>query len=354
MTRYFVRSFAEKDVSYKKGLANFRSAIGTFAYTPEGLVVQHILKGIELALETQTQLFVLFDHAKYLGCCLLGEQFSLHTATGWVEPEDADSLAITLATISSHESSLESLAAMLSELRLLDGSESMQVQTTDIDTPAKLARLLGMLNIASQSEETIKGLESEISHLSYKPTMYSIVLDKLTWLLEMLTIKKDDPYPADMPVYFPPGQLPKFSNRNFALFCAFGSRAPSFWASKGVEYVVPSMTDPDPLSAIPENGTMSMPVIVIGSKLPHVACDEWRKVASSKKIKFDANERSKESRAYVYKAAGRNDLWRVLRETVGTLTPRKKDSRGRDDDEDEDMSAPVAKKGKKSFSDLFG
>jgi len=93
MANLSFRNFSGPEADAQRGYQAFHSAINTFAYTPEGLILRHIFKGIVLALDMQTQLFCLFDRSRYLGFCLLGDLFAIHSAIGWVLPSDADSLA---------------------------------------------------------------------------------------------------------------------------------------------------------------------------------------------------------------------------------------------------------------------
>jgi len=352
ITRLFFRNFANTDASLKEACKTFRSNIGTFAYTPQGLVLQHLLKGIDLSLDTQTQLFAMFDGDRYLGFCLLGGGFSIHTATGWVEPLEPSVLAEHLMELSTHRSRLESVATRLSHIAQNEGGH-VQVQAEDIDTGLKLARMLGRLDISGVNEGALQDLEKDISHLSFRPKYRTSSLEHIIELLERLTIRREEALPADLPVYFPPGQLHRFGSHDFTLLCSFGSRAPSLWSSKGTEYSIYPKSEPDHLSVARDNGEKALPVIIVGMKVPHVAADEWKKVLGSKKMRFDVQERAKEARNLVFKGKGRDDLWDAIRRTVGevTVAQDKGKKRAREDD---DVSGGASKKSRVvNFDEIF-
>jgi len=317
-SEFFFRNFSRnEEPNAKAGYDFFRTNINTFAYTPEGMIVQHIFQGIRLALETQTQLYVLMDHGRYLGFCLLGGAWSAYIGRGWIGPVDHKTLASHLRTLWTHDGVIEQLAKGLSNMKPKDG---IQISYTSamINTPVALGNALSKIDLGSVLAPDLDKLRVLLKHLAFEKYPYKpLTHENVVWAFQELAKESHEPLPEDIPQFFPIAELALFARRDFRILAAFGSRAPSLWSPSGRNFSVPSVESLDPQSAEnPETKKKVMEMLVVSSKFPDLALKDWDIALNHRAVRFDVNERSKVSRCLVFKDKNRDTLWAQLRMTM--------------------------------------
>jgi hypothetical protein len=264
------------------------------------------MKGIELALETQTQLFLLIENKNYLGFNLLGGANFLFVHNDWWVPLTRKELQYTnLSCIMSQSTSKAVVADLIQELPRREDSGA-QILLEDIDTSLKLARQLGNLKLGEKGhEETEKRLAEALKGLNFGDSYKSVTsVSHIVKAIEMLTGKTE--IPEDLPVYIPSDKIANFRDPRFAVFCSFGSRSISFFASSGKTY--PLVKDEgdnvkDQLAAtekVNEKDVKVMEKVVVSVKPPHQCFSDWERMLSEKAMKWDVKERAKEARCCVF------------------------------------------------------
>jgi hypothetical protein len=290
----------------RDGYKEFRASITPFLYTAEGLVVQHIMKGIELALETQTQLFLLIENKNYLGFNLLGGANFMFVNNDWWIPLTRKELQFTnLSCIMSQSTSKAVIADLIQELPRKEDPDR-QILLEDIDTSLKLSRQLANLKLGEKGfEETEKRLTEALKGLHFGDSYKSVTsISHIVKAVEMLTGKAE--IPEDLPVYIPSDRIVHFRDPRFAVFCSFGSRSISFYAASGKSY--PLVKDEgdnikDQITAtekIGEKDVRIMEKVVVGVKPPHQCLGDWEKMLADKSLRWDVKERAKEARCCVF------------------------------------------------------
>jgi len=83
-----------------------RSACGDMAGTDQGLILAHISKVIELAIQSQTRPFLVIQYGVYQGAYLCGSGFIMTLNQVVYRPSPHDSLMESLSLISGHTNSL--------------------------------------------------------------------------------------------------------------------------------------------------------------------------------------------------------------------------------------------------------
>lgn len=314
----FFRLLGDPENSAKAGWRVFKRTINSFANTEEGLVMAHILKGIDLSLQTQTQLFVLIDHGSYLGFVLLGARFSVFSNSTWYKPVSAEKLTETLKELVTHESALEKIAELFGRLDLLVGGKKVW-SAEMINTPAKMALGLGQLKFLPDEESVeIHGEIGEGLERVNFPTKYKgISPETVMWAILMMTTLKAKPIDDETPIFFPTGNLELFARREFQILCCFGPRGPKLFASSGALYRIPLPSENDPMSQVDPNSKdkkeIRMPMIIIGTGPPTQCLIAWDQVVKKRSIRFEGLERSKESRCYTFRGKQRDEIWAALR-----------------------------------------
>jgi hypothetical protein len=309
---YFFRNFGTGGTNTRDNYAKFRSCIASFGNTPEGLAMTHILKGVELALDTQTVLYLIFDEEKYLGFCLLGAKFHIKFYGDWVGPLSAAELRAEVETLESHEGTLDRFLKLFSEAPRADISEP-PTKIGEIGTSLKLMRELGRLDYTKFDQAAYDELSAMLGKLSFPSKFKGPGLETFVWAIEEMTVRRDEPLGDNVNVYIPSSGYSDFKNKEFQVLCAFGPRAPSWVSASGKEYQIPSPSSRDTLSEVDNKGAMIMPSIVVSFKPPSVAYNDWCSVVRNCRIRFDLSERAANSRAAKFSKDGRDKMWLALK-----------------------------------------
>lgn len=318
ISRYFARNLPIRTETTREAIARFRKDFPPFLYTEEGLCMQHILKGMEFALESQTQLYLIFDHTNYLGFTLLGGKWHLYDGIKWVGPSSASDLRETLDTWITHDQVLDTIAEIVSGRPGLNGRDTMII-SGDINTSMKLAKILGKTSWTGEEGKTAEKKVIELTRHFTFPSKYKVIgIESVRWALTELTTRLQEDLDDDINVYIPRDNLALFSQKSMLVFSAFGSLAPNFFASTGTTFDVPPVGVAD--SFLSKDGNRDKnPVVVIPAAPPHMCVTSWVSVCEKRRVRFEPNERSKESRCYVWKKKDRDTVWGIYKETIGTL-----------------------------------
>lgn len=317
---HFFRLLCDDVRDPREFFKDFKNAISPFAYTREGVIFSHILKGVELSLETQTQLYLLFDRNQYLGFCLLGTRFSVFSGNKWESPVEAEQLRTELQTIMTHDNRVEAISNKLSGLRLTSGGVLGQVTAEDIDTSCKLAVQLGRLDLEGEEKDKVEELKILLEGLSF-PTKYfaatrESILAKIPFLFNPNPIPPDN----DEAVYIPVGSLHLLSDNRALHLLTFGPRSPSFYAASGKVTTIPAPNDKDGmLEEDPSTKKQRLSNLLITMKPIAFAFEDLKKATEDKAIRFDDRERAKDSRCIVFKEKVATEIWVALKSTLGLL-----------------------------------
>lgn len=322
MVSLFARNLCIGHETTKEGIHRFRKDIVNFLFTDLGCIMQHVLKGMEFALTSQTQLFLVFDKNHYLGFCLLGGCWSFYTGSSWAVPVSATELKSTLTTWTTNDSSLSSIAAILTQRPPLNGREPI-VTADMIDTSMKLAKVIGKSDLSTEAGKEAEKLIIEHSrYLTHSTKFKGFGIETLRWALEQMTTKLAEDLPDDLNVYIPRSELYKLSRKEMLVFSAFGPLAPNIRSASGQEYLVPSKDQPDHFLDMVSEKVAKNPVVVVSMGPPNKCLESWDVAVKTKKIRFEANERASGSRCHVFKEKKKEEVWRMYKDTIGTLPDR--------------------------------
>jgi hypothetical protein len=310
--RLFLRNFGSTVTDFREAFKIFRANMGIAAATGEGVILSHMLLGASLALDTQTQVFIIFDGDTYLGFCLLGEEFQIFCNGIWHVPLSAEDLRVELKDIATHEGQLEILADRLCRCVNVDG-DGLVVSRDMIDTPAKLAEVLQKVDCQEKDKDE-EELARILGRLTFRGAFKGTTTDNLVWAIQMLSTKQNEPLPSDMLFHIPVTGWSGITTRVYQVLASFGPTSFSFRNAKGLELTIPKKSDElDPYDVKGDNGKNLREYMLVYLKPVKACVIDWNALADSCQIRVDYNERAAGSRAQRMQGKSMEDIWKALK-----------------------------------------
>jgi hypothetical protein len=308
----FLRNFGSKTTDFRDAYKIFRAHFGIAAATSEGAILSHMLLGVSLALDTQTQLFVVHDGLSYLGFCLLGQEFKVFCNGVWSTPLSEQDLRAELKEIATHEGIIEMLADRLSRCVNVDG-DGLVVTGEMINTPQKLISNLVKVDLRSEEKDE-EELARLIGRLTFPGSYKSPTVDNILWAIRMLTVDKAIPLEEKLPIFIPPTGWTGVGRREFQVLAAFGSTSISFRNAKGDELSIPKTSaESDPYEAKGEDGKLLREFMIIYLKPIKATVMDWDALVDTGKLRVDYQERAAGSRGQRMTGESKNKIWKQLK-----------------------------------------
>jgi len=316
ISEHFFRNLGSPKIDARAAFKELRTIIGSFGSTTAGILLTHVMKGVSLALQTQTQLYLLFDGNTYLGFCLLGEEFSIFAHGKWVDPLKPTELKKELRSLRTHDKSLEDLVEQLKKCMDLNG-DIIDVTKDQIDSCSGLADALARMNTNGSQEGEVENVTEILGRLSLDTTYKTYSVSSLTWAIDQLTFQRDQPFPEETPFYIPLTGWTGIGKKEYKVLASFGTRGPSFRNSKGTEINIPRIGEQDKMDQKDEKGAYIRQEIIVGSKVLSEAVKDWASLRASRSMRMDFAERAKGSRNVVFRRNnGLNEIWGKLKEAA--------------------------------------
>lgn len=314
--QYFLGSFGDTKDIIEQNYRQWRRTHKTMTRTPAGMILIHVMKMVELALEAQARLFVIVDHGRYLGSCLLGARFSVIKTGEMYGVSEPDMLHNELSSLTSHDSALEELRLKLSTMELVDGEMSAvaEVPPEAISTARGLVEQMRM-RMKPTEEDDIKDFKRLLSTLSFPQPFRPMGIDGI---LLALSYERDGVVPINEPLWLEFGLIYREDVTAYFILGMFGSSAPSFVNAAGVRFEIPSSKASDQASVVDEKtGKQRMPSILVGYKATSAAVVDFERVRKESAVFQNLQERAAPHRNVRYDGAARNRIWEALIETFG-------------------------------------
>jgi len=318
---YFLRNLGSDDQSPRDAYKSFRAAISPYAHTPEGVIMTHIFKGVEIALDCQAVLQLIIDGDNYLGFVVLGAKFHVFAFGAWVRPLDPVELAQELQAIQTHEDLLEMLAVSMKGLPMLKGKTFDGVH--EIRTSLGLATALGKVDWtkvvddweAEDDQDPRDMIADIVKRLSFPSKYKRYSPSDLSWAIRQMTVDLEQDLPPETEVHIPLSNFHLLAQKPYLVLLSFGPRCPSFRMTTGTEYKIPKekRSKDDPYSVVDEKTKKAaLDKLIVGEKLPHVALQEWEALRARGAIKFEPNERAAGNRGHCFRGDTREEIWDAL------------------------------------------
>jgi len=295
--RLIFRNLGTSEILAKEAYVSLRSSLGSTMNTPQGLILGHVLKGIDLALDAQAQLYLLFDKKAYLGFCLLGDEFRVWAHGHWRDARSRDELREDLKEVTTSDQAIGELVVMLKGMsRSIETSAVEKIESADILAGGKLLGILGMLESADEvSDEQRSAIISLLGRCNLPSKYRAITAQNLKWAIEELTVRIDTPISDEESIYVPATGWEEANSKIYKVLASFGPRSFSMRNSIGEEIALLGKNDPNIKSykfiQVFEKDKERYPVIVY-TKTIKEAVKDWKTIVSSGRVKMDFVERA--------------------------------------------------------------
>jgi hypothetical protein len=319
--RHFFRNVVDsmEDIQYDSN--EMRRGLRSLAQTPTGQEMLHALLGINLALDTQARLGLIFDGG-YKGFVLLGDKFGVVVDNQWHLPKEPKELIKDLRMFApSHLSLRMDLAAALNEMMPLEGAMEVECDVEKLSTPMGFILELHKRAYEGAPESVRNRVNGALSKSPWSGTYTPV---NPTTLGDLLVKRySPDAWPKPENYLYVPDISGDLRDRQLLWLLTFGPTVPSFRNGSGVEYDVPATAAPDPLSGI--NSTTHQPelgVICVGMKPWSVGRKEWIELETSHRIKQNMKERAGRYRVHQFVGKERDLIWGSLKKSIGDTAKR--------------------------------
>jgi hypothetical protein len=209
----------------KASVSLMRRHVGDFATTKSAVALAHLLKGVEISLDSQGQLMVLADKGTYLGFVVIGAGWDIMFGNSWFSPDDADTLQEQIRTVKTHEGSLVEVLGMLRE----DG-----IKVDEVECGVDLAVALSKVKFSGEEEEVRErqeAYEEAVNGLDFGTRPVGAAAE--TILEAVMTIGDVSMSLQKQHVYFPKAaHYHYFTERAAVVWSRFGQAGPSFRIGK--------------------------------------------------------------------------------------------------------------------------
>jgi hypothetical protein len=316
ISEHFFRNLGSATIDARAAYKDLRTSIGTVGTTSAGILLTHVLKGVQLALQTQTQLYLLFDNNLYLGFCLLGEEFSIFAHGKWWNPLEAKELRNELKALRTHDKSLEDLVSQLRKCTDHEG-DLITVKKDQIDTCSGLADILARIKVDDNEDPVVEEVSEILARLNFPTTFKTFSISSLTWAIDQLTFQRDQPFPGDIPFHIPLRGWTGLETKTYKVLASFGTRGPSFRNARGTEVNIPKPGELDKMEQKDEKGKYVREELIVGEKVISEAVKDWESLRVTRSVRMDFAERARGSRNHIFRRTnGLNEIWTKLKDAA--------------------------------------
>jgi hypothetical protein len=293
-----------------------RRGCGSLSTTKEGMMITHLIKGILLALETQSRCYMLYEANEYKGFVLYGAQFVIFDSTKWIVPGSEEELRDALNKLDPHEASVGNLVRMLGELKTKDMYSGPTVTSTTFQEPKNLIDVFRGLKLYDIDDDDIKELDKYLRGLNYMGSGYwarnpQTIVDALKIIASEGSVK------LERPTYFSSVRLP-IHTKEYAALSKFGPESFSLWNERGTDIVCKASE-----TQVVSGGKRKAGEVDLYANMPNrifvtpkplgVAVSDMTKVVSKGMIKIDLGERAGKYRNICVESEEmKKSMWREL------------------------------------------
>jgi hypothetical protein len=312
---FFFRLFGSTFEECKSNIADIKRGVNDLSTTEGGLEITHAMKGVELALKTQTRLYLLFDKS-YLGFVLLGGRFAVYDGSKWISPVTPEEVQAELKKMDLHSAAVEKLALLMSQMKVSGTNTLVPINPVELSNATRLMEQMCIRDFDGYEKKD--EFDLELQRLLWPTPYRQISPDTFLKFLRDLLIDKSMP-DENTPMYIPSCQSPVRSPM-FRLLASFGPDAPSLWNTRGdIISVLPDVSRKgkevatEPPEAPKEIIVLPKPVLI--------AYRDWEKILKDRAVSFNFKERAKSYRAHVISSPEmRKKVWGVLREGLEKIS----------------------------------
>lgn len=338
IARYFFKNLGDDKEECSDILNSMKTGYNIWGKTPQGRQTAHVLKCIAIALECQARLYVCVDAGLYVGCAILGEQFSVAMHGEVVDVVDAAAMYGSFLEVNAHESCLEKMIALLKECELEDEKKPFP---EELDSYKKgyrgLYRLAWFVKqpgpkakgdeddieidvFGDTGKERMEQLEMAFKGLTFVEKYLKCSPENIIESMKRMSLKAMPPVSA--PMYVASATELFRKDETYSILSQFGSTAPSFINRGGQTYKLPGVVVKTTIEGDKTTKEMEAAtgapgdVLLVSQKSLQIAVQDFDEMFKKKIIMQDFKERAKGARNIAYEGKTMENMWNQMNRYV--------------------------------------
>lgn len=269
---YFLQCLGNDREEICSAFNEFKGGCGTWASSESGRSLQHVFAGIQMALESQTRLFLINDRT-YTGFSLHGWYFHVSIYNRVYVPLEQEKLTEEIRQADEHANAVVEIMRVLKELKVDKNCpkdyKTLPKKLVDLQGPRHLHELICFRIRTEEVDEKIDALVAATSFpQTFRPFTVDNIIKAIDWIVN------DEAIPVNEPMFIG-GGIARRVEKSIEAFSVFGELGPSFIVpgGRGVK-IPPSIADDVQLVASGKGGP-PLSVMVL-SKKPLISCmNDW-------------------------------------------------------------------------------
>lgn len=197
LSHWFLRNMGKDRKTCEEEFSSIKLGNTSWATTDAGMALQHLVVGVDLAMRTQTRLFVLIEAGEYLGFCLLGCDYVLIINGVEHLPVEPSKLASDAALVSTHAKLTAELVKKVNELDYQETVLPVELESSEILSPRAVIAYVRS-NKRSDDEEKMNDIIQMMKGIRFPAPYIKLTPDSIAGALALIS----DPsiqIPADVP-----------------------------------------------------------------------------------------------------------------------------------------------------------
>lgn len=308
ITRFFLSCLGNDRTEILSAHSLMKRGVQSFAESPEGLTVAHILQGIQLALECQARLYCIHEDGVYGGFVLLGYGFSVKAQEKVHVPVDPDQVLSDLQSVVSHKRAVQQMCDLLNRLEVRE--DMMGGEEVTPETIKNARRLHHEVHIRKFVPGVEDAIVEKAKELAYPERYHLMEVEKLCDALDHYRYEKTPD--LDQPMYIG-GRYILRKDLKYSILSQFGPVAPSFITVNGDSFKIQGIEQEWEQA---ENRKTRFPFIAVTGKPLTTAMADWDRMFKESEILLNIRERAGASRTKRFVGEAQEQLWRCLKENV--------------------------------------
>lgn len=308
IARYFLGCLGNDRTEILSAYNLLKRGMQSFAESPEGLVVAHILQGIQLSLECQARLFLIIEDNVYGGFVLLGYGFAVRAQDKVHTPIEYSELQKDLLSIVSHKRAVQKIVEMLNGLSSEDNANiGVDLIADNILTARQLHHEFHRRTMSEDEVDTFLELAKE---LAYPERYLPIAVETLCQSISQFTVGVIPPLDAPMHIG---GRMILRTDDTFMILSQYGPMAPSFITVNGDRFPI---SKEDQEFEEWDDPKKRLPFISVTGKPLTTAIADWNRMFKDGDILMNTKERAGASRTKRFTGDAMKTLWAVMKENI--------------------------------------
>jgi hypothetical protein len=328
---YFFSCLGDTEEDCAGTLRSIKRAASSWAVSDPGLSLQHVAAGIQLAIESESRLFLIKEGSVYLGFVLLGYGFKVTTSTQVIPCLSAEELATEIRHMESRSALTIKLRSKVVDLAYDAGITENKIQ--EIPTEEAISKSVRPLRAwLLRNEDTIGDEEAkreviDLMRKAYQTEPYWKV-NKTNIAKAMVLILDEHVIDSEVP-FFVSEQVLSDTSKIHEVMSAFGPTGFSFDQSGGTDYPIPREGEEDVASELVQvpagkgryRSEKAMSSIFVALKPMRSCVYDFTQVVAKRRI-VQRKERAGAQKNVALQGNDRDEVWNLMVELLQSKDKR--------------------------------